>query len=158
MKKKQREQFDEQLNAWKEELVHEATKTVDGMHEEKAQFADPTDRASMETDRNFLLRIRDRERRLISKIDKALERIEDGSFGSCDECGEDIEIKRLKARPVATLCIHCKTLQEEEDRGPDLDEDGVLGRSYEGLDFEVLLDPFKEEFDLPSGFVDFGNG
>ena len=116
MKKKQREQFDEQLKAWKEELVHEATKTVDGMHEEKAQFADPTDRASMETDRNFLLRIRDRERRLISKIDKALERIEDGSFGSCDECGEDIEIKRLKARPVSTLCIHCKTLQEEEER------------------------------------------
>ncbi|TNF47144.1 RNA polymerase-binding protein DksA [bacterium] len=86
------------------------------MHEEKAQFADPTDRASMETDRNFLLRIRDRERRLISKIDKALKRIEEGSFGICDECGEDIEINRLKARPVATLCIHCKTLQEEEER------------------------------------------
>jgi DnaK suppressor protein len=86
------------------------------MHEEKAQFADPTDRASMETDRNFLLRIRDRERRLISKIDEALERIEDGSFGICDECGEDIETNRLKARPVATLCIHCKTLQEEEER------------------------------------------
>jgi DnaK suppressor protein len=91
MKKKQLERFDKQLRAWKEELVHEATKTVDGMHEEKAQFADPTDRASMETDRNFLLRIRDRG-------------------------GEDIETNRLKARPVATLCIHCKTLQEEEER------------------------------------------
>ena len=70
----------------------------------------------METDRNFLLRIRDRERKLISKIDQAIERIEDGSFGICDECGEDIENKRLEARPVATLCIHCKTLQEEEEK------------------------------------------
>ncbi|UCF30417.1 MAG: RNA polymerase-binding protein DksA [bacterium] len=116
MDDKQIKYFSEKLRAWKEELVNEATKTVDGMHEEKAQFADPTDRASMETDRNFLLRIRDRERKLISKIDKALERIEDGTFGICDECGEDIEEKRLEARPVATLCIHCKTIQEEEEK------------------------------------------
>jgi DnaK suppressor protein len=116
MKKKDLEHFSEKLKAWKEELVHEATRTVDGMTEEKAQFADPSDRASMETDRNFLLRIRDRERKLITKIDRALERIEDGSFGYCDECGEDIEIKRLDARPVATLCIECKTNQEEEEK------------------------------------------
>jgi DnaK suppressor protein len=70
----------------------------------------------METDRNFLLRIRDRERKLITKIDRALERIDDGSFGFCNECGEDIEIKRLEARPVATLCIECKTNQEEEEK------------------------------------------
>ena len=106
----------EKLKAWKEELIHEATKTVDGMTTDKAQFADPTDRASMETDRNFLLRIRDRERRLITKIDKALERVEDGTFGLCDECGDDIEFKRLEARPVATLCIECKTMQEEEEK------------------------------------------
>lgn len=116
MKKKKLEHFTDKLKAWKEELVHEATRTVDGMTEEKAQFADPTDRASMETDRNFLLRIRDRERKLIIKIDRALERIEDGSFGFCAECSEDIEIKRLDARPVATLCIECKTNQEEEEK------------------------------------------
>lgn len=116
MKKKQLKHFEVKLKAWKDELVQEAGRTVDGMHEEKAQFADPTDRASMETDRNFLLRIRDRERKLISKIDKALERIEDESFGLCDHCGEDIELKRLEARPVATLCIHCKTIQEEEEK------------------------------------------
>ena len=116
MKKKDLKHFTKKLKAWKEELVLEATRTVDGMTEEKAQFADPTDRASMETDRNFLLRIRDRERKLITKIDRALERIDDGSFGFCHECGENIEIKRLDARPVATLCIECKTNQEEEEK------------------------------------------
>jgi DnaK suppressor protein len=116
MNKKQQKHFERKLKAWKEELVHEAGRTVDGMHEEKTLFADPTDRASMETDRNFLLRIRDRERRLISKIDMALERIENKSFGLCDHCGENIELKRLEARPVATLCIHCKTIQEEEEK------------------------------------------
>ncbi len=116
MKKKKLKYFEEKLKAWKEELVHEAGRTVNGMHEEKAQFADPTDRASMETDRNFLLRIRDRERKLIGKIDMALGRVEDESFGLCDHCGEDIELKRLEARPVATLCIHCKTIQEEEEK------------------------------------------
>jgi DnaK suppressor protein len=116
MKKKDLKHFTEKLKAWKDELVNEATRTVDGMTEEKAQFADPTDRASMETDRNFLLRIRDRERKLIIKIDRALERIDDGSFGLCNECGENIETKRLDARPVATLCIECKTNQEEEEK------------------------------------------
>jgi DnaK suppressor protein len=116
MRKKKLKYFTEKLKAWKDELVNEATRTVDGMTEEKAQFADPTDRASMETDRNFLLRIRDRERKLITKIDRALERIEDGSFGLCQECGEGIEIKRLDARPVATLCIECKTIQEQEEK------------------------------------------
>jgi DnaK suppressor protein len=85
MKKKDLKHFTEKLKAWKDELVNEATRTVDGMTEEKAQFADPTDRASMETDRNFLLRIRDRERKLIIKIDRAFERIDDGSFGLCNE-------------------------------------------------------------------------
>jgi DnaK suppressor protein len=115
MKAKELKLITEQLKAWKEELILEATRTVDGMTTEKAQFADPTDRASMETDRNFLLRIRDRERKLITKIDQALERVEDGTFGLCSECGEDIEFKRLEARPVATLCVECKTMQEEEE-------------------------------------------
>ena len=116
MKKKDLKLLTKKLKAGQEELIHEATRTVDGMTAEKAQFADPTDRASMETDRNFLLRIRDRERKLITKIDKALERVEDGTFGLCDECGEDIEFKRLDARPVATLCIECKTHQEHEEK------------------------------------------
>lgn len=116
MKEKELKILMDKLKAWREELVQEATRTVDGMTTEKAQFADPTDRASMETDRNFLLRIRDRERKLITKIDKAIERVEEGTFGLCDECGEDIEFKRLEARPVATLCIECKTMQEEEEK------------------------------------------
>ncbi len=116
MNEKEVKLLTEKLKAWKEELIHEATRTVDGMTTEKAQFADPTDRASMETDRNFQLRIRDRERKLISKIDEALKRVEEGTFGLCDQCGEDIEFKRLEARPVATLCIECKTIQEEEEK------------------------------------------
>ncbi len=116
MTDKELEHLIEKLKAWREELVTEATRTVDGMTEEKAQFADPTDRATMETDRNFLLRIRDRERKLITKIDRTLDKIEEGTFGLCEECGEEIEFKRLEARPVATLCVACKTLQEEEEK------------------------------------------
>ena len=78
----------------------------------KENFPDPTDRASLEADRNFMLRIRDRENKLIKKIKKALDRIETGSFGVCEKCGEDISVKRLKARPVTTLCIACKTKEE----------------------------------------------
>ncbi len=78
--------------------------------------ADLTDRASFEIDRTFMLRIRDRESKLIKKIKKALERIEDSIFGICERCGEEISIKRLKARPVATLCIECKTKEEKLER------------------------------------------
>ena len=116
MTEKELQALIEKLKFWRDELIVEATRTVDGMTEEKAQFADPSDRASMETDRNFLLRIRDRERKLITKIDRTLEKIEEGNFGLCEECGEEIEFKRLEARPVATLCIECKTLQEEEEK------------------------------------------
>jgi DnaK suppressor protein len=116
MTEKELQYLIEKLKSWRDELIIEATRTVDGMTEEKAQFADPSDRASMETDRNFLLRIRDRERKLITKIDRTLEKIEEGKFGLCEECGEDIEFKRLEARPVATLCVECKTLQEEEEK------------------------------------------
>jgi len=99
-------------------LVRGAERTVDDMTEAegKTAFPDPTDRASLESDRNFELRIRDRERKLINKIKKALEKIEDESFGFCEVCGEPIDFKRLEARPVTTHCIECKTSEEEEEK------------------------------------------
>lgn len=110
--------FRELLTARLEDLLEEAEKTVNGMTDDKNTFPfpDPTDRANLETDRNFLLRIRDRERKLILKIKEALARIEDGTFGICEECGEEISEERLKARPVTTLCISCKTKAEEEEK------------------------------------------
>jgi len=97
-------------------LMEEASLTLNGMSHERALFPDPTDRAALESDRNFLLRIRDRERRLILKIREALTRIEDGTFGVCEGCGEDISESRLLARPVATLCVECKREQEREEK------------------------------------------
>jgi DnaK suppressor protein len=82
------------------------------MTAQKENFPDPTDRASLESDRNFMLRIRDREAKLIKKIKKALARIDNGSFGICETCGEEISIERLRARPVTTQCIECKTKEE----------------------------------------------
>jgi DnaK suppressor protein len=99
-----------------EGLLEDANKTVSDMTDHRESFPDPTDRATMESDRNFELRIRDRERRLIGKIRDALERIDVGTFGICEECGEDISEERLKARPVTTLCIECKKRQENEER------------------------------------------
>ena len=101
-----------------DELVKGAGKTVDEMTGAvgKASFPDPTDRASMESDRNFELRIRDRERKLISKIEKTLEKIDAGTFGVCEICGEPIDFKRLEARPVTSHCIECKTDAEEEEK------------------------------------------
>jgi len=116
MNKKQLEQFRELLKAQMDELLQDAGKTVSEMTEEKTNFPDPTDRASLESDRNFELRIRDRERKLIAKIREALERIEEGVFGECESCEEQIGIERLKARPVTTLCIDCKTEQERQER------------------------------------------
>jgi len=98
------------------ELLSEATKTVSGMTSYEETFADPTDRATLESDRNFTLRIRDRERKLIAKIKEALERIENGTYGICELCGEEISEARLKARPVTTLCIDCKTKQEVDEK------------------------------------------
>lgn len=98
-----------------QELLSEAGKTVEGMDEEE-NFPDPTDRASLESDRNFTLRIRDRERKLILKIQEALRRLEEGEYGICESCGEKIDKARLKARPVTTLCINCKSKQEVEER------------------------------------------
>ncbi len=112
MNKKDIKYFEKLLNDQLEELLSQADDTVTGMTAPKENFPDPTDRASLEADRNFMLRIRDRESKLIKKIKKALERIEDGTFGICESCGEDISIKRLKARPVTTQCIDCKTKEE----------------------------------------------
>ena len=112
MKKKDLEYFKKLLSNRLEELLSQADDTVSGMTAPKENFPDPTDRATLEADRNFMLRIRDRESKLIRKIKKALERIEDETFGICETCGDDISIKRLKARPVTTQCIDCKTKEE----------------------------------------------
>lgn len=98
------------------DLLGEADKTRTDMTGAASPFPDPTDRASLETDRNFTLRIRDRERRLITKIREAMERIEDGSYGNCEICGGEINEKRLIARPVTTMCIACKSRQEALER------------------------------------------
>ena len=103
------------LNQRLQELRSEAGKTVEDMDDDE-NFPDPTDRASMESNRNSVLRIRDRERKLIFKIQEALQRLDDGAYGICEQCGEEIGIERLKARPVTTLCIGCKSDQEIEER------------------------------------------
>ncbi len=108
--------FKELLLKRLDELYQEAEKTVAGMTDTEETFPDPTDRATLESDRNFMLRIRDRERKLIMKIREALQRIEDGNFGICEMCGDDIGIDRLKARPVTTQCIECKRKQEAAER------------------------------------------
>jgi DnaK suppressor protein len=97
-------------------LLEEAGKTVSEMTADNTNFPDPNDRATQESDRTFELRIRDRERKLINKIKEALERIDDGTFGVCEMCGEDISEARLKARPVTTLCIDCKIEQEKREK------------------------------------------
>lgn len=112
MKKEDVKFFEELLHQRLQELLSHAGETVSGMTEQKENFPDPTDRAALESDRNFMLRIRDREHKLIKKVKKALDRIENGTFGLCDKCGEDISIERLKARPVTTQCIDCKTKEE----------------------------------------------
>ena len=112
MKKKDIEYFQDFLAKRLDELLSHADDTVSGMTAPKENFPDPTDRASLEADRNFMLRIRDRENKLIKKIKKALDRIENDTFGICEKCGENITLKRLKARPVTTQCIECKTKEE----------------------------------------------
>ncbi|TLS67251.1 RNA polymerase-binding protein DksA [Mariprofundus erugo] len=115
--KKQLSEFEKQLVDWKAELEVGQSANVQAMTEmEQTSFPDPTDQASMETDLDFDLRIKDRERKLIRKIDQAIARIKDGEFGECESCGGAISVKRLQARPVTTLCIDCKTAQEQEER------------------------------------------
>ena len=110
--------FENLLMERRQELLNDAGRTVSGMTDtdHKENFPEPVDRAALESDRNATLRIRDRERKLIAKIDAALERISDGTYGVCEECGEQIGVERLKARPVTTLCIDCKADQEAEEK------------------------------------------
>ncbi|EXJ09302.1 MULTISPECIES: RNA polymerase-binding protein DksA [Nitrincola] len=112
----QKQHFREILQAWKQELMEEVDSTITHLKEEATNFADPTDRASQEEEFSLELRTRDRERKLIRKIDEALERLEDDDYGYCEACGVDIGIRRLEARPTATLCIDCKTLAEIKEK------------------------------------------
>ncbi len=98
-----------------DELYSEAERTVAGMGDNEENLPDPCDRATLESDRNCTLRIHDRERHLIVKIREALQRIEEGNFGLCEECGDDIGFERLSARPVTSLCIECKRKQEANE-------------------------------------------
>ncbi|WP_257266118.1 RNA polymerase-binding protein DksA [Endozoicomonas sp. ONNA2] len=104
------------LQNWKQELMEEVDRTVNHMQDEAANFPDPADRASQEEEFSLELRTRDRERKLIKKINDTLSRIEEDDYGFCDSCGVEIGIRRLEARPTATLCIDCKTLAEIKER------------------------------------------
>ena len=108
--------FRDLLNERKRDLIVEASRTVDGMEDSRDEISDPSDRAALEDNRTLTLRIRDRERKLITKIEEALGRIDDGSYGVCEECGGAIAVERLRARPVTTLCITCKAEQEETEK------------------------------------------
>ncbi len=116
MNEKQLNHFRGILNQWKAELSHDIDRTVHTMQEEVTMFADPNDRASQESDMALELRNRDRERKLIKKIDETLAKIDEGEYGYCNSCGVEIGLKRLEARPTATQCIDCKTLDEIREK------------------------------------------
>ena len=112
----QLEHFEDILAAWKRELMNEVDRTVHHMQDEAANFPDPNDRATQESEFGLELRTRDRERKLLRKIDSALTRVDDGSYGFCEETGEEIGLKRLEARPVATLCVEAQERRELAER------------------------------------------
>lgn len=116
MSKPQLAHFRELLLMWKQELVEEVSRTVGHMKQDAANFADPADRATQEEEFGLELRARDRERKLCKKIDEALRNIDIGNYGYCEACGVEIGIRRLEARPTATLCIDCKTLAEIKEK------------------------------------------
>ena len=116
MSEAQREHFKSILLDWKSELMQEVDRTVSHMKDEAANFPDPADRATQEEEFSLELRTRDRERKLIKKIDSTMERIEQDDYGFCDACGVETGIKRLEARPTAHLCIDCKTLDELKEK------------------------------------------
>lgn len=116
MNEAQRNHFRNILNAWKGELSQDIDRTVHTMQDEVTMFADPNDRASQESDMALELRNRDRERKLIKKIDEMLAKINENEYGYCESCGVEIGLKRLEARPTATLCIDCKTLDEIREK------------------------------------------
>jgi len=116
MNPKQRAHFRKMLEILKNELSQDIDRTVQTMQADATVFADPNDRASQESDIATELRNRDRERKLIKKIDEAIARIDGGDYGYCDKCGVEIGLKRIEVRPTATLCIDCKTLDELRER------------------------------------------
>jgi DnaK suppressor protein len=116
MNPRMKEYFRRKLLAWKEEILRESNQTLQHLQEDTAQEPDIADRASTETDRSLELRTRDRQRKLISKIDAAMKRIDDGSYGYCEETGEPISLKRLEARPIATLSIEAQERHERRER------------------------------------------
>lgn len=116
MGKEQLEHFRQILNTWKQDLMQEVDRTVLHMKDEAANFPDPNDRATQESEFSLELRTRDRERKLIRKIEEAIKRIDDGSYGYCNETGEEIGIKRLEARPVATLCVEAQERRERREK------------------------------------------
>lgn len=116
MNERQREYFRAKLQAWKEEILEESRGTIATLQQETVAEADLADRATSETDRGLELRTRDRQRKLISKIDQALRRIEDGSYGYCEETGEPISLPRLEARPIATLSLEAQERHECRER------------------------------------------
>ncbi len=116
MDKEQLEQFRSQLLQKRDDILEEAGKTLSEMTDQTTNIPDPNDRATIESGRSFELRIRDRERKLLAKIDEALGRIDEREYGICEGCGEEIGTKRLEARPVTTFCIDCKTFQETKEK------------------------------------------
>jgi DnaK suppressor protein len=116
MNEYQRLYFRQKLLSWKEEIIRQTKETLEGLHEDSVQHADLADRATSETDRALELRARDRQRKLVSKIDAALARIEDGTYGYCEETGEPIGLKRLDARPIATLSLEAQERHERRER------------------------------------------
>lgn len=116
MDDKELQKLKKQLEIMKEEIYNDVEQTLTEMNAQSGNIPDPNDRATVESDRSFELRLRGRERKLMEKIDEALGRIEGGTYGVCAECGEDIAIKRLEARPVAKFCIDCKTRQEQMEK------------------------------------------
>ena len=116
MNKDQLAHFRKMLDAWKAELSQDIDSTLHSMQDEQTVFADPNDRATQESDMALELRNRDRERKLIKKINETIAKIEGGDYGYCDACGVEIGLDRLQARPTASLCIDCKTLEEIRER------------------------------------------
>jgi len=116
MNEKQLAHIENILLAWRQSLMEEVDRTVSHMKDEAANFPDPSDRASQEEEFSIELRTRDRERKLIKKIEDGLERLHEDDFGYCEACGIEIGLRRLEARPTATLCIDCKTLAEIKER------------------------------------------
>jgi len=116
MSERQQAHFSQVLLAWKKSLMEGVDRTVDHMQDDASNFPDPNDRATQEEEFSLELRTRDRERKLIKKIDEALTSLESDEYGYCEACGVEIGIKRLEARPTATMCIDCKTLEEIRER------------------------------------------